>query len=443
MRHLLPAAILLISFLATGQNNKETELAFEIINSLEKAVTIQNLVANHTTINEQLKDIRHWSQSGSLSEGTYSELQTSYTNYVQYMNIIIEDLGDQLRSIRAKRDLKGSRMKKLMNQFESTGVKELQVARGIYSYEFSPAFERAALEADGKTGIIPAIIAIFNVGKTVFNSIKELLKKDVWDTNVEDELITFAIDLAVTKLENKLKYPAWEEVIPSFSGFTAQQSYTVQDDNSTRLNANVLPTQHGWELSEASVALSEFGSDRIIPLIAVSKNIVVGSEDRLPQDIPYFSTETPLQNGDRFWVKLKGYQYASFFYFDDESKTWQDPYGKSIIVGSTFNTWDGEARYLPSKNEYFEIIGESNHEQFLILISNSRLSEDQRNAIIGSSEGGNNILDRILVLQIPIQSPWQLEDIPNISEGSMNYIDVHADLSSEVFIPLYIKIDKN
>lgn len=440
MRRLLLFISLASTALTFGQNQSATDLATELLNGFEQTKTIHQLIKNHKTIKEQLKDIRQWTLNHSIDSNTYNELKHAYTAYTGYMNASTSQLAAQLQGIESTKDFKGNRINRLLNRFQNAGEDQLQLAQSTYTEQFLPAYADAATQAQGKAGIIPAIIAIFNVGKSIFNSIKDLLKGKDWGSQVDDVMIHIAMDMVVNKLQDQLLYPSWDSQVPAYTGQEATFGYS---------NLGTSYTSAGQRRSEANlttntdayVALTSFGSNQPIPLLLATKNIAVGTDMASARPITTYTTEKMLEAGDRFWVRLQGYAHASFFYFDHDSSSWQDPFGKSIIVGAQMERGIETATYLPSQNQYFEIVGSSPYEQFLILVSDQPLSQQARAQIIGATASGDSILSHLASLPIAVQTIHTAHDSA-FAQEAINEVAISTQRAAYEVIPVYIQIAK-
>ena len=68
MRRLLLFISLASTALTFGQSQSAKDLATELLNGFEKTKSIHQLIKNHKTIQEQLKDIRQWTLNRSIDQ---------------------------------------------------------------------------------------------------------------------------------------------------------------------------------------------------------------------------------------------------------------------------------------------------------------------------------------------------------------------------------------
>ncbi len=426
--------------LAAQQNDKE-DIANGIVSSLQGAEAIKVLLKNKEIVYGQAQDIALWTRENKISPETYYRLKASYIDYSEHMNNIVDNLSADLLSIESFRQLKGARLQKFIKKFSNVYIDDLDSAYDIYSSELVPAIERAQFEAGSKGGIIPALVAVFKFGKSIFTAIKDIFSEGRLSKEGERELLQAAVRIAITNIEKKLKYPTWKEINPhEFSlnsniGGNASFASTVRNPGSVSINpAPVYRTMHG------SVGLSTYRTDQIISLMEVSKSIVVGSESR-DTNLPVYAVANPMQNGDRFWVTLEGYEFVSFFYYDENLGSWQDPFGKSIVVGSDENGRRQLKKYLPSPVQFFEIAGTSVEEQFLIIVSNAPMPETHRKLILNNPIGGMEFLADLSSLLPNVVSP--VSEPVTSGNKLVERISINISGATQIYTPLYIRIDKN
>jgi len=429
MRTLLHAFILLITSSVIAQINDGNSLSVKITSILEHTKSIEDLMYNHKAIQGQLQDVASWTKEESISLNDYHELQSAYNSYAKEMNEAAAALGEQLTSINTHRGLKEFRMKRLLKQFEDLNSEQLQRAHQIYTSRFATSYSHAAENAQSKSGIIPAILMVFKIGETIYHSVRDLFRTENLSKKASEELVAFGMNLAVQRLQKKLQYPAWETIVPPFT--TSSNSTSFLGQRSPTYTPAGLYTNG---TNNRSVGLRFFDTHTPIPVLSASKKIVVGEKSQT--DIPIFSTTIPLKSGDRFWVELKGNEHASFFYFDAELNSWQDPFGKSIVVGSANGQNEG-IRLLPAENQFFEIVGDTPFEQFLILISMDPISEKQRQLIMHSSAQGNELFQYLKEHGIHLDSQQGEE-----SMNAMANIEIPNDLTGGTIVPIYIQIEK-
>lgn len=441
MKYLVLLSLVLVQSLTMGQPKETEALANGIIATLNGSEAVQALVKNRKIIKGQLEDIRLFSRHNKITAKTHTELQEAYTEYADVMNNIVDNLSADLRSIDSFRKLKGARLQKFINRFSKVYAADLQYAHEIYSTDLAPALEQAHFEAESKGGIVPALVMVVKFGQSIFTAIKDLFTTGTLSEKGEQQLLAAAMRLSIKGLEKQLKYPEWVDVMEaytttSFSGLQMRSAKPEPAWNSARsYSSNPAPvyrTMHG------SVGLSTYKTDMPIKLMETSKSIVVGSESE-NVSLPLFTVSNPMQNGDRFWVTLDGYEFVSFFYFDETLGSWQDPFGKSIVVGSDENGKRTGTLYLPSPNQFFEITGDSVGEQFLIIVSNAPMPNDHRNLVLGNSSSGVTFVDDLNRLLPNVVGPQD-----TASDGTfMDRIPIHISGESQIYVPLYIQINKN
>lgn len=440
MRYLLPILLMLISTLSLAQIQKEERLTADIIQAFENAQAINDLMENNRLIRAQLEEINHWILDSSFDVDDYQTLKTSYHEYASHMNQVANQLQSMLYSIENTRGMKVSKLQRMFTEFSSANETDLEKARIIYFDQFKPVYEKAALKANSKVGILASLLAIFKVGESIYLTIRDLFETGKLNKEAEQKLLQLAIEGAVKALDRKLRYPTWDVWVANSTQFEMDQ-VMLQNGYSREFMTyeSISEVAVDSSLQTAEVELAYFNSEMSIPLVRNSKRIVVGATEEFSKELPIYSTVRPMKNGDRFWVKLSGYPYASFFYFDVRTQRWHDPYGKSIIVGSE-NSRSSSTKYLPSTYEFFEIQGNSLQEQFLIIVSNEPLNKDQRQNILSHQADGLDILEK---LENELSGSWNHGKNPLNDQGLMNQIAIERTSNKNVFVPMLIQINKN
>ena len=439
MRPLL-LVLFLLPTLAFAQK-KELEFAFEILNALDQTEAISALIKNKNTVQGQLDDIRYWNEVGTITPKQYGALQKSYNAYATGMNMVVTDLTAELKQIGTLKELKASKFEKRLIKFFKRNEEHIKNALAIHDSEFNVHYIEVAQNNESKGGIIGSILLVFKVGETVFKTIKQLILKHDLKTKVENFLVEEVIKTVVSQLERKLLLPIWDFTMENekFNQTTTKlERMTTQSYGGSNSHGNSLAPSEAIQLqpksSKGLIKLSRYKNDQSITLLNVSKNIVVGKQSQVTFS-PILSTANSMQPGDRFWVKLAGYEYANFFYYEEATSSWQDPYGKSIIVGEQNNNEEKDYTYLPSADSFFEITQANNREQLLIIVSNIEMSNNQRQRILGASENGDAVFQLLQDSFHDITIPESLE-INNDNE-------VEIDLGSNSFVPIYIIINKS
>lgn len=436
MRQLYLIGFLLLSPMAQAQLLTDTQnLASDILSTLETTNAIKTLVTNKKTVVGQLKDIKTWTLNSRVDQDQYNELHQAYNQYAAIMNEIIDKLKIDLLSIESTRQLKKVKMNKLLTKFNNRYAEELNQAYAIYTRQFHPTLINVQQQVDAKSGIIPTIILVVKFGETLFNGIRDLFSKDELGRQARTDLIQTALSLTLDELTRSLHYPSWEEMVPgmSNSGFTTASAKKMSPSSMSFSNSS--QSIAAKATIESSIALSYFGSDNPINLNQQGKNILVGGDLTEPSSL--FVVNNPLKNGDRFWVKMQGFAYANFFYFDEITGEWQDPYGKSIVVGGELSPSASEATYLPGPKAYFEIGGDSKLEQFLILASTAPLDENVRSFLIGRSDSGEELLNALYT-----RFPYINATTEANTQANGQAISFNPRASNTGIVPVYIIIPK-
>ncbi|QIE60673.1 hypothetical protein G5B37_14215 [Rasiella rasia] len=444
-------------FLIVSTNYAQTnidEISSKITEVFEKTKAVKELATNKKTVLGQLEDFKNWQNQQLLDPSVSSNLEAAYSDYANAMNSIAEEMALDLKELSNYRDLKGARLDKFVQKFEHTYNDNIVEAYQIYNTGFLPHFEEAATKADSKVGIIGSIALILEFGDTIFGAIKSIFSKDGMSRKSKDALIELSIHLVSQKLAKQLSYPSWEELgMPSalpmettiaFSRGMQQSSYTAPSIRTTNLESasprriTQSPTytakKRNKETIQNTVSLNYYQSNAPIPLENVTKGIIASSVTSSVSDMALFTTSTPMQQGDKFWVTLEGNQHAQFYYFDEHLQSWQDPFGKGIIVGGA-NSNSSNLTTLPSKTSYFEITDDTAQEHFFMLISNQPISDIIKTGIIGSSVTSVSFLTALNIM-IPLQYPNQAFTseklvLPAVSEGE-----------APTFYGVYVTIEK-
>ncbi|MDX1462487.1 MAG: hypothetical protein R3359_05480 [Marinirhabdus sp.] len=449
MRTLLLSITLCIMCSTSGSAQLQIdELTHKIKTLIENTGAIKELIRNKKTVLGQLNDIRLWQQQGLLEAQNSKEIALAYTAYATTMNAIAEDLAEELKTITSYKDLKSKRLDKFLKRLEQSHKEELLYAYDIYISRFKPAFSDAAINADSKAGILGSIVLILEFGGTLVSAIKSIFTDDTFLNESKDSVIGLAMNLVANNLVSKLKYPEWQgNGFPETETFTSlstqldngsagmlwntmipsQSVRTYATQNSTRTPGSI---QNPPAATDMAVRLSTYKEDTVIPLAGISKGITVGNDPGMQ----LFTTIHPMQTGDRFWVSLSGQLHAQFYYFDEHTQSWMDPFGKGIIVGGA-SADQPSTVHLPSEQSYFEITGDTASEQFFILISTEEISEVIKTGITGGTVTGASFLSA-LHRMIPLKYPQV-----STQNGTLQ-LPPASQTDGPEFYGVYITIDK-
>jgi hypothetical protein len=273
--------------------------------------------------------------------------------------------------------------------------------------------------------------------------LKSLFGKGKIELDTEKQLIQLAMNYTVTALNKKILFPNWEDIIPEqdtkLSNVRSSNTNIIQQRVRSYRNNTAIVSQPISRVSntivenKATLQLSNFGIDTPILFQETGKNIIVGN-DLNKINLPIFSTTHAVAVGDRFWVKLNGNYYASFFYYDGLEESWMDPFGKGIIVGSTSNN---AVTYLPAENKYFEITEGNEQEHFLILLSKTDIKKSVKDFIHLENRKGIEILEALKENIKEVKFP----KLKNSSEN-MSIIELEDAMRNDNIIPMYFIIDK-
>ncbi len=428
-------------FLVTLNLHAQSEidkLTYKLTEVFENTKAVKELTLNRKVVLGQLEDIQLWQDEGSLSNENAANLAISYTRYAQLMNGIAEDIKEDLQEIKSYKDLKGNKLNRFVKKFEKQYNAAIQEAYEIYNTAFLPNFENASVDASSKVGIIGSILLVLEFGDTIVSTIKGLFSKDGLSDTSKNTLVSLSINLVSDKLIKQLTYPTWETTSNSSLGnqqfSRGTQQYVIETGSSARKKqvtnllknpaysamsntaSETLKTENNTERTplvnteKASIGLQFFNTSQFIPLEKITKSIIVGNTKNTPQNISkiaLYATQQPMENGDKFWVTLQGDQHATFFYFDEQLQSWQDPFGKGIVVGNTSSHGDTTNNItvkLPAENSYFEITEGAKTERFFILLSNKEIPSTIATAIIGEEIIGVSFLEA-LEKMLPLQYP--------------------------------------
>lgn len=423
----MKAIILFIFFLSTTLVYPQFELKnpyeTKISSILEDTRVIAQMVSNKKIIESQLRDIEKWTATGTISEMSYHQLKMHYQEYASQMNEIIEQLCSDLGTIEKLRGLKGKKLDYFIENFGQNNLSQLRNAKAIYSEKWEPSLELAATEANSKA-IIPALLLILEFGDSLFSSLKELFTSGTISKENKKELFSLGLTFAVNRIENKLKYPSWSEIVTSklTDANHSLPSYSTEMNRSNTISP--------------SIQLKYFNSQEYIKLQPSTKKIIVGSQGTTSTK-NLFATQNPMENGDRFNVVLNGYDHAYFLYYDTETQTWMDPFGKRIIVGKN-DTHRLKALTLPSENEFFEIEGSQKAEDFFVVVSNYSISDKVKMEMMNTNKKGVLFLEHIQKIIDLYGITSQTSVVTTDTQG----IELPKRSHDDQFIPIYIKIEK-
>ncbi|MGJ8666611.1 MAG: hypothetical protein ACSHW7_09615 [Patiriisocius sp.] len=450
MKQITLTIALLFCLTIQAQLKKTSVIGATILDVINESKSISSLVTNHELVMGQYRDMKLWSQGNKISAESQIALQHSYNEYANQMNAILDALKNDLESLSTLKELKGTKLNKFIDRFDKSYIHQLESAVNTYNTKYTPAFNLAAQEANSKSGILGSIILILEIGETIYTSIKSLFTTGKIDKELEKEAVSLAMKYATDALDKQLRYPLLETTPIVNSRIESNiNSRSITTDNDTPAysktlmmneNNNIQPlgrnrTDEQNNNTYGEIELSFYPEDSTIELSSISKNIIVAESDKI--EIPMFSTAETLKTGDRFWVKLEGYDYADFFYFDSNTQSWQDPFGKGIIVGGGSSRNKSKVTYLPSKDQYFEITGTTSEEQFMILISNAPIGDQIRNQIL------NNDLEGVLFLEdIGKRIPNMAAPYPLNSASHLSTISWASSLTQQIYVPVFIKIEK-
>lgn len=457
----LTIAILFVQLVA-AQVTDYIQVAKQVTDVLEDSKTIQQLIQQQSQVRGQLDDINLWNSRGTISSEDYVILQISYTNYTAFMNSIVKNLEADLMEISKIRKLKDASLNRFIERFNSKYDSQLSTANTIYNTEFAPALSRVTIENGGKSGIIASILAIIEVGDILYSSLKKLFTTGKLDRDMEEQLVSLAMNTAINELDKKLKYPSWGEVITGGNQIIPGEERSLHFSNIVDMRfvqreyintQPVYPSGHrsaGQYLhpttsqiktrdltnnsTSNNLSLLHFQNNKPINLMPLTKGIIVGSEKN-NGNIPLFETSEMLKEGDKFQVSMNGEYQASFFYYDEVNGSWNDPMGKGIIVGGNENNLS--AVLLPSNNQYFEITKENEREHFLIVLSKGSINEKIKNQILNETSTEINLLQNLKEVHSSVSF---LDNSLNLFNGSS--ISVNPDLLETSTIPVYILINK-
>ncbi|MDT0555713.1 hypothetical protein [Patiriisocius hiemis] len=423
-----------------SSSDSALEIAEEMIKILESTEAINNLILNKEDINGKLQDINIWSEEDKISPKTYNQLKDSYTLYSAHMNNIFENLSSELRSIKRFRQIKKLRLDKIINEYSGVYAIDLQAANRIYTNGFLPSFEIAKEEAEAK-GILSTLILIIKFGETLYNTLAELFDNGKISRATESKILSLASIIVIKELKKKMYYEPWEQLVYEESNGGNSVVIASNKERENTINENLISTPKintapYYREVDGFISLANYKSDIEIPLNQISKRVIVGTENEDEKvSLPMFATTNALKNGDRFWVKINGYEFVRFFYYDEDVKYWQDPFGKKIIVRNEAETIEGKTLYLPAKDSFFKIAGDTPYEEFLILVSNSPIPENKRNVILGSESRGTLFIEKLSKVLPNVKPPSQ-------ENGESTTIKLTQSGKEQIYIPIYIKINK-
>jgi len=410
---------------------------------LKSAEAINNLVLNRGDVEGKLQDINGWAQENKISPHTYSALRTSYTQYADHMNNVFEHLAAELRSIKRFKRIKKIRLDRMIEEYSDVYSVDLQYANQIYNESFLPTYTIAAKEADTK-GFFTSIILILKFGEALYTTLADLITNGKLGRKAEAKIIAYGAEVAISELKKKLYYPPWEDVVPnSGNGSSAKAESNI--GSTTRFvttGETKINRAPYYREVDGNVSLSVYGSDVTIPLVLTSKEVEVGTDASKDGSIPQFATASSLKNGDKFWVKITGYEFVKFYYYSDNSGYWKSPFGKEITARKNKDRIDGSTVYLPGKSSFFDISGANAYEEFLILVSNGPIPEERTNVIIGLESRGTLFLEKLAKILGNVQTPWN-KDIEAKPVGTFDAIPIQQSAKQQSYIPIYIRIDKN
>jgi hypothetical protein len=443
MKQITLTIAFLLSFNAIGQITQYTDLAKQVTTILEESESIKQLIEQRALVIGQLEDIKQWNLQGTILPVNYSYLKQSYTAYATQMNSIVKELNEDLLSFDSTRSLKGAKLDRFMYRFMEKYSIDIQKAHHIYTSSYSIELEKVVLANNGKSGIIGSIIIIIEFGEILYTTLKSLFGKGKIELDTEKQLIQLAMNYTVTALNKKILFPNWEDIIPEqdtkLSNVRSSNTNIIQQRVRSYRNNTAIVSQPISRVSntivenKATLQLSNFGIDTPILFQETGKNIIVGN-DLNKINLPIFSTTHAVAVGDRFWVKLNGNYYASFFYYDGLEESWMDPFGKGIIVGSTSNN---AVTYLPAENKYFEITEGNEQEHFLILLSKTDIKKSVKDFIHLENRKGIEILEALKENIKEVKFP----KLKNSSEN-MSIIELEDAMRNDNIIPMYFIIDK-
>ena len=422
-----------------NNNSDVVEFAQNVIKILESTEAINQLILNRKTVDGQLADINTWAMENKINPATYETLKISYERYSDHMNNVFNNLSSEIRSIKRFRRIKKIRLDRIISDYSEVYSTDLQRANNIYNDSFLPAYELASKEAESK-GFFSGIILIIKFGEALFTTLSDLITNGKIGRKAEAKIIAYGAEVAISELKKKMYYKPWESIVlnrgdgsQAMQGLTTRLSYPEE--------TSIKPAPY-YRAVDGSISLSFYQSDISIPVALSSKEITAANDNSKIQAIPEFATAATLQNGDKFWVKISGYEYVEFFYFSDQSGYWKSPFGKEIVVRNDTEQKNGSTLYLPSKSSFFEISGTNAYEEFLILVSNSSIDEGRNNAIIGSEERGTLFLETLQKILGNVKQPWEFNS-QSMPSGNIQAIPLQQSGKEQTYIPIYIRINKN
>jgi len=420
-------------------NSDVLQFAENIIRVLESTEAINNLVLNRDQVEGQLLDINSWAQQDKINPVTYEALKVSYDRYADHMNNVYENLASELRSIKRFKRIKKIRLDRIISDYSEVYSVDLQRANQIYNDSFIPAYNLAATEAESK-GFFSGILLILKFGEALFTTLSDLITNGKIGKKAEAKIIAYGAEVAISELKKKLYYEPWESsVVNSGNGTRAMTGSVTRLSYPEETKINTAPY---YRAVDGMISLSYYESDLNIPLLMNSKEIGVGTDPNQAANIPEFATASSLKNGDRFWVKITGYEYVEFFYYSDNSGYWKSPFGKEIVARNASQQKSGSTVYLPAKASFFEISGANDYEEFLILVSNSPIQQDRNNSIIGTEERGTLFLEELGKVLGNVKQPWEIES-ESMPSGAFEAIPLQQSSKEQAYIPIYIRINKN
>lgn len=455
MKYILIILALFYSLSNSAQQSDANTIGYEILQVLENSKAIHQLTQNYQLVKGQMADLEQWNLKGQVTYDEYQQLQRAYTAYSGKMNYILDQLFADMRSFNSIRKLKGARLDRFVKKFNTLYNEEFQTANATYTNDFSPPLQRIAARSDSKAGILGSILLILEFGETIYTGLRSLFTTGKLNRESEGQLLNLGINFAIKHLDKKLRYPTWQEMVSPPASTTVSMATPITMGRASEMHqpaslASRTSTNHApvFRAIDGAVSLSTYGKDEPILLTPLSKQIVVGSDQNTSATSALFGTHRSMSNGDRFWVKLQGYEFANFFYYDELTQSWLDPFGKSIVVGSEAGSSSEATLYLPSNNQFFEIEGPSKREQFLILVSNASIPASVRTSILNQQEEGVLFLEKLQKQFPEITPPSEVLHQAQASQNSANSqilatISIDSTHDRQVYIPIYIVIEKD
>ena len=194
-----------------------------------KTKAIKEIASNRKTVLGQLQDIKLWQENGLLSSELETELEISYTEYANAMNMIAEQVSEDISTLSTFKAVKSSRLDKFISGFETKYQEDIFNAHSIYQNKFFPKFQTAAETASSKAGIVGSILLILEFGDTIFTAIKSIFTSEGLSRKSKDTLVELAISLVSKKITQQLTYPSWEDVGISSSAMTLASAHSFAE----------------------------------------------------------------------------------------------------------------------------------------------------------------------------------------------------------------------